>query len=121
MARIAEKYCSRMIVGDVESMELSQLGTYDAIILGDVVEHLRDPVDGTTYVARVCGRPRTGGTWEGWLEFVAVGAAVVLRTERETTQSNRQGVAYWASGLEPSYLEGAFARARRETLAAVSV
>src|SRR5437868_12424334 len=28
MARIAEKYCNRMIVGDVESMDLSQLGTY---------------------------------------------------------------------------------------------
>jgi len=91
------------------------------VVLLEFVEHLRDPVDGTTYVARVCGRPRTGGTWEGWLEFVAVGAAVVLRTERETTQSNRQGIAYWASGLEPSYLEGAFARARRDTPAAVSV
>jgi len=43
MARIAEKYCDRMIVSDVESMDLSELGTYDAIILGDVVEHLRDP------------------------------------------------------------------------------
>ena len=87
----------------------------------EFAEHLRDPVDGATYVARVCGRPRADGTWEGWLEFVAIGAAVVLRTEQETTQSNRQGVAYWASGLEPSYLEGAFARARRDTPAAVSV
>jgi glycosyltransferase involved in cell wall biosynthesis/precorrin-6B methylase 2 len=43
MASIAEKYCSKMIVGDVESMDLSQLGKYDAIILGDVVEHLRNP------------------------------------------------------------------------------
>ncbi len=43
MARIAEKYCQKMIVGDVESMDLSGLGTYDAIILGDVVEHLRNP------------------------------------------------------------------------------
>lgn len=43
MASIAAKYCSKMIVGDVESMDLSQLGKYDAIILGDVVEHLRNP------------------------------------------------------------------------------
>lgn len=43
MARIAVKYCQKMIVGDVESMDLSGLGTYDAIILGDVVEHLRNP------------------------------------------------------------------------------
>jgi hypothetical protein len=67
------------------------------------------------------GRPRADGTWEGWLEFVAIGAAVVLRTEQETTQSNRQAVAYWASGLEPAYLEGAFSRARKESIAAVSV
>jgi hypothetical protein len=91
------------------------------VMILEFFEHLRDPVDGATYVARVYGRPRMDGTWEGWLEFVAVGAAVVLRTEQETTQSNRQGVAYWASGLEPSYLEGAFARARRESLPAVAV
>src|SRR5437899_1928907 len=42
------------------------------VVLLEFVEHLRDPVDGTTYVARVCGRPRTGGTWEGWLGCVAV-------------------------------------------------
>ena len=43
MAKIAEKYCQRMIVGDVETLDLLELGTYDAIILGDVVEHLRNP------------------------------------------------------------------------------
>ena len=68
---------------------------------------------GTRYVARVYGQPRADGTWVGWLEFVAVGAAIVLRTGIETTQSDRAALAYWASGLEPTYLEGAFARARR--------
>ena len=43
MAKLAEKYCEKMVVGDVENLDLSQLGTYDAIILGDVVEHLRNP------------------------------------------------------------------------------
>ena len=43
MAKIAEKYCRKMIVGDVESLDFSQLGKYDAIILGDIVEHLRNP------------------------------------------------------------------------------
>lgn len=43
MAKIAEQYCKKMVVGDVENLDLSQLGTYDAIILGDVVEHLRNP------------------------------------------------------------------------------
>jgi hypothetical protein len=69
--------------------------------------------DGTRYVVRVYGQPRTDGTWVGWLEFVAVGAARVLRTGTETTQPNRAALAYWASGLEPTYLEGAFARAGR--------
>jgi hypothetical protein len=69
--------------------------------------------DGTPYVVRVYGQPRTDGTWVGWLEFVAVGAAIVLRTSTETTQSNRAALAYWAAGLEPTYLQGAFARARR--------
>jgi hypothetical protein len=91
------------------------------VFILEFAEHWRDSADGTSYVARVYGQARVDGTWEGWLEFVAVGAAVVLRTEQETTQSNRQGVAYWASGLEPSYLAGAFARARKESVVAVSV
>jgi len=91
------------------------------VLMLEFEDHVRDPADGTTYVARVYGRSRADGTWEGWLEFVAIGAAVVLRTDQETTQSNRQGVAYWASGLEPSYLEGAFERARKESLAAIAV
>jgi hypothetical protein len=91
------------------------------VLILEFAEHLRDSADGSTYVARVYGQPRVDGTWEGWLEFVAVGATVVLRTEQETTQSNQQGVAYWASGLEPSYLEGAFARARKASLAGVSL
>ncbi len=43
MARIAQQHCQKMIVGDVEHLEFSELGTYDAIVLGDVVEHLRNP------------------------------------------------------------------------------
>jgi hypothetical protein len=31
-------------------------------------------------------------------------------TDRETTQSSREAVAYWATGLEPIYLEGALKR-----------
>jgi hypothetical protein len=85
------------------------------VLVLEFAEHVRDPVDGTTYVARAYGRARADGTWEGWIEFVAVGAALVLRTDQETTQSNREDVAYWASGLGPAYLEGAFARARKDS------
>lgn len=71
--------------------------------------------EGTPYVLRAWGEPRTDGTWEGWLEFVpATPADTVgreLRTGRETTQPNRDAVEYWAGGLEPIYFEGAFTRA----------
>lgn len=75
--------------------------------------------DGTLYLVRTCGQERVDGTWEAWLEFHPVSAVgAVLRTGRETSQSNREGVAYWASGLEPVYLEGAFARASSVTASA---
>lgn len=81
-------------------------------LLMELVEQITT-ADGTRYVVRVYGQPRTAGTWVGWLEFVAVGAATVLQTGAETTQPNRAAPAHWAGGLEPTYLEGAFARARR--------
>lgn len=43
MAKIARQYCREMIVADVESLDFNQLTSYDAVILGDVVEHLRNP------------------------------------------------------------------------------
>ena len=69
--------------------------------------------DGQTYaLVRVHAEQRADGNWEGWIEFLTeTGQRVV--TERETTQSSREAVAYWASGLEPIYLEGALQRAVR--------
>jgi hypothetical protein len=73
--------------------------------------------DGTTYIVRIYGRERPDGTWEGWLEFHPTeNHKSVLRTEQETSQPNRTAVEYWASGLEPIYLEGAFARAQGRLL-----
>jgi hypothetical protein len=67
--------------------------------------------DGHTYaLVRVHAEPRRDGTWEGWIEF-ATASGLRAVTDRETTQSSRDGVAYWASGLEPVYLEGALHRA----------
>jgi len=74
----------------------------------DLVRH----VDGTPYLVRVYGQPRSDGLWIGWLEFVAIGPPITRQTGRETTQSNRRGLVYWALGLQPRYLEGALARAR---------
>jgi hypothetical protein len=74
--------------------------------------------DGTAYIVRIYARERPGGTWAGWLEFHPTDKRKsVLRTEQETSQPSRLAVEYWASGLEPIYLEGAFARAARTAAA----
>jgi hypothetical protein len=65
---------------------------------------------GTQYRARVCGRQREDGLWEGWIEFENITTGAVLRTVRETTQPNLTDLTYWATGLTPVYLEGALAR-----------
>ncbi len=71
--------------------------------------------DGTTYVVRAFAEKR-GHVWIGWLEFrPSKGIGPVLLTAEETSQPNRDAVAYWASGLEPVYLEGALLRARKST------
>jgi hypothetical protein len=69
-----------------------------------------DATTGTEYRARVCGRDRDDGLWEGWIEFVNATTGTVLRTVRETTQPNLTDLKYWATGLTPVYLEGALAR-----------
>lgn len=69
--------------------------------------------DETIYLARVYGRERTDGTWEGWLEFHPTNRQKpILRTGQETSQPNRVTLEYWALGLEPIYLDGALARAQ---------
>jgi hypothetical protein len=67
--------------------------------------------DGESYTPQVCGRRSEEGSWEGWIEFVSVAGSRVLRTPRETEQSARDDLAYWATGLSTTYLEGALQRA----------
>jgi hypothetical protein len=68
--------------------------------------------DGTRYEVVTWGERRPDGLWSGWLEFVPRhGGGRQLRTDQETTQPNRDALAYWASGLEDVYIEGAFERA----------
>ena len=44
-ARAAEEFCELVLVGDVETMELPlEPGSFDVVLGGDVIEHLRDPV-----------------------------------------------------------------------------
>jgi hypothetical protein len=82
-----------------------------AELLLEYRERLLD-VDGTEYVVRAWGGPRTDGVWVGWLEFAAVGQRWVRRTGQETTQGSLEDLSYWATGLEPVYLQGTFARSR---------
>jgi 2-polyprenyl-3-methyl-5-hydroxy-6-metoxy-1,4-benzoquinol methylase len=58
-AHEAEAYCERVLVGDVESMDLQfEPGSFDVVLLGDVIEHLRDPV---AALARLRPVLRAGG------------------------------------------------------------
>jgi hypothetical protein len=68
--------------------------------------------DGRRWAALVYGEPRADGSWVGWLAFKRVGGEEAVRTGQETSQPDRGALAYWAAGLQPSYLEGAFNRAR---------
>ena len=81
-----------------------------AVLILEFAEPVTGP-DGLTYAARAWGQARADGTWIGWLTFVARGGQVVRKTPRETTQSSREHLLYWATGVQPSYLEGAFQRA----------
>ena len=89
-----------------------------------VVHHLRKSIrdqQNRPLSATVCGRQRSDGRWEGWLEFVNADSGTRLRTDTETVQSSRNNLIYWATGLEPAYLEGAFERARARTSVAQDV
>ncbi len=80
--------------------------------MGELIQTYTEVVvsGGVEYVASAVGAERADGTWEGWIEFRSE-AGDVRRTGRETTQPDRDALRYWASGLEPLYLDGAFARA----------
>ena len=65
----------------------------------------------TVYTAQVWGEYRDDGLWHGWIEFVPSDSGPVLSTGQETSQGNLEALTYWARGLEPVYLEGAFVRA----------
>jgi hypothetical protein len=71
---------------------------------------LRGPT-GEAYVARAYMDRQPGGLWEAWLVFFSLRSGAAIATDRETTQSKREHVLYWATGLGPTYLKGALERA----------
>jgi hypothetical protein len=63
------------------------------------------------YVAQAYTARQPGGLWEAWLVFFSLKTGLALATDRETTQSTRAHVLYWATGLGRTYLQGALQRA----------
>jgi hypothetical protein len=68
---------------------------------------------GEPFIARAYMRRPRGSLWEAWLVFLSLRTGKILETARETTQGKRAHILYWASGLEPTYLQGALERALR--------
>ena len=77
--------------------------------------------NGTLYRARAVGRHASDHMWEGWLEFVPADGGEPIVGAVESTQPEHQHLVYWATGLTPVFLEGAFARALNPTLVRVRV
>lgn len=63
------------------------------------------------YNVSVQGEPDEIGHWIGWLKFTPRGSGRMSRTNRATTQPDRDDLEYRAAGLETIYLEGALTRA----------
>jgi hypothetical protein len=63
------------------------------------------------YRVQVLGQ-QNGDMWSGWIAFRPERGGVGLWTEQETLQPSLSALQYWATGLEPVYLEGALVRAQ---------
>lgn len=83
--------------------------------MAELIQQFKEPIqyEGENYLIRAYGEPRRN-VWIGWLEFHPFNDTLeVLRTDQETSQPDRITLAYWASGLEAIYFDGAIQRARR--------
>jgi len=77
--------------------------------MADVVHEFTKPLG--EYKVRAFAEKR-GNIWIGWLEFRPARGGKALKTGEETSQPTKDAVAYWASGLEPVFLQGALKRAK---------
>lgn len=79
-----------------------------------LLKTFRDPVadkDGNHYRVYLYGLSRPADTWAGWLVFERLPNGERFATGIETTQSNADGIVYWATGLTDAYFAGAIERA----------
>jgi len=90
-----------------------------AELLAQFAEHVFS-ADRKPYRAQAVGRAMPDGMWEAWVEFFPIADGTPVRSPRETTQSNRDEAAYWASGLTTTYLEGSLARALGQPVAMIT-
>jgi hypothetical protein len=81
--------------------------------MAEVIHVFPTPVPhaGLRWVAQAWGESGDDGRWFAWLVFTPADGGQPLATPRETIQSNREALAYWAGGLTPTYLDGALRRA----------
>lgn len=87
------------------------LSSSTAQLIRQHTERVQDTL-GNVYDVFIYGEPRLDGSWEGWIEFIPIDPALASRrTDRETTQPDLSALEYWATGLEPLYVTGAFERA----------
>ena len=91
-----------VVAGKTSKSRIQFVRQYPAILSGPA---------GEPYVARAYMDRQPGGLWEAWLVFFSLRKGVAIATDRETTQSKREHVLYWATGLGPTYLKGALERA----------
>ncbi len=80
----------------------------------ELIERYAEPVsdkEGNAYVVAVYGERSPHGHWHGWLSFMSVKDGEILVTDQETSQPHREALLFWSTGLHPTYLEGALARA----------
>lgn len=81
-----------------------------------VVKTFDEPVSGSngrSYVAKICGCRRSDDRWDSWVEFIPTGGWPVLRSRRETTQSDLRNLERWSERLTRVYLEGSLERTLR--------
>ncbi len=81
----------------------------------EVLYRFESPVttaEGGEYLARAYGERGADGMWHGWLAFFSSHGSGVAVTDEETSQLSEAALIFWASRLNPPYLEGALQRAR---------
>ena len=77
--KLAERWCERVIVGDVERKELDlEPASFDVVLCGDILEHLRDPQ----------------AALERWRPLLQPGGTLVLSTPNVANWSIRLGLLF---------------------------